>query len=249
MKRSRHRTGGLSAAGLAASAAGALTALTRVVQSYALRKHEEAGDADKGGAAGNGTAGYTLDLPLREAIGDAELSLSPDGSWTVTVTVIPADAEPVVEEPIADGQESEESDLPPLVDIVRATIVKATRAREFDVLEELAFAVSDEFTYSFDEPVVAGSPARFWSDLEGQGAAVLAVLGRLLELPHARSNGIYIWPSIAAQSWSEIGDVEREALCGTFGEEQLSFWEEIGAYLGYRVGIDARGDWKFFIAS
>jgi hypothetical protein len=250
---------GLSTAGLVASAAAVLCARTRAAQRAlgAWRGQEAGGSDDCDGpsdrtivaasivteqTADNGPGAYALDYPLREGVGDAELTLKPDGSWSVAFTVIPVR---VAED---EEEESEPSDLPPLVALVRTAIAEAARARDYEALEQLAFTFGDEFTYSFDEPTVEGSPGHFWRELEDQGDDVLTTLKKLLEMPYAHLDGVYVWPSVAIVPWSEVSRRDREALRRGFGDEQICFWEEFGAYIDYRVGITSQGDWRFFVA-
>lgn len=240
MKRLRRTDGGISG-GLVASATGALHALTRMLHRAHGEQKAAAARAEDGEAAEEGPGDYALDYPLRNAVGDAELVLKRDGSWSASFTVIPVPDEGAEEAPASDP-----SSLPPLVSIVRGTIIKAASAGDFDVLEELAFALSDDFTYSFDEPTLGGHPSRYWRELEEQGGDVSAGMIRLLEMPHAELDDTYVWPSVAVKEWSEIASSDREALRRGFGRDQVRFWEEFGRYVGYRIGITSKGDWRFF---
>ena len=140
-------------------------------------------------------------------------------------------------------------DLPPMVELMRMTIAQAAHDCDFDMLEGLAFAFGAEFVYSFDEPTVGGCPALFWRGLENGGENVASTLARLLEMPYAEMDGLYVWPSAALLPWSELPVAARESLRRSFGDTQVSFWDELGTYMDYRIGISEEGDWRFFIPS
>jgi len=131
--------------------------------------------------------------------------------------------------------------LPAPVAETRGAIAEAAAACDYEALERLALS-DGVFTYSFGE---GEGPAAFWRDGETRGEDPLALLVRLLDLPYVRQAQFYTWPSAeGAQATEE----DWEALEAVFTQEEIDEWRDLGAYLGYRVGIMSGGDWAFFVA-
>jgi hypothetical protein len=135
----------------------------------------------------------------------------------------------------------EQPGLPAPVAETRRAIAEAAAACDYEVLEALALS-DGAFTYSFGE---GEGPAAFWRDAEGRGEEPLALLVRLLDLPHVREGRFYTWPSAAGAGAT---DEDWESLGTVFTEEEIAQWRRFGAYIGYRVGITAGGDWAFYVA-
>jgi hypothetical protein len=135
----------------------------------------------------------------------------------------------------------EQPGLPAPVAETRRVIAEAAAACDYGVLERLALS-DGTFTYSFGE---GEGPAVFWRDAEGRGEEPLAVLVRLLGLPHVKEGRVYTWPSAAGP---RATDEDWESLKAAFTEEEIAQWRRFGAYIGYRVGITASGDWAFYVA-
>lgn len=136
-------------------------------------------------------------------------------------------------------------DVPPAVAEKRAAIAKAAVACDYRALEALA---SDErFTFSFG---VSDDAADFWRSREDAGEEVLATLVRLLALPFTRSeagseNPLYAWPSAHREDPTSR---DWDLLRGIYDRSEIESFKRTGSYLGYRVGIDADGEWRFFVA-
>lgn len=177
------------------------------------------------------------------------------------------DAETALPEPAADptgvgecsaaGPASEPTGQPglpvPVADMRRA-IHRAAVGCDLPALADLAMAGSRGFTYSFGD---GGDPARYWLRLEEEGAQPLRVLTRVLDLPHVtvetqftadEFETIYVWPSAYA---GDATDADWDAVVDAgllTDEEARRMREELGGYLGHRVGITADGEWVFFVA-
>src|SRR5919106_25816 len=135
----------------------------------------------------------------------------------------------------------EQPGLPAPVAETRRAIAEVAAACDYEVLEGLALS-DGTFTYSFGE---GEGPAAFWRDAEGRGEEPLALLVRLLGLPHVKEGRVYTWPSAAG---ARAPDQDWESLEAVFTEEEIAQWRRFGAYIGYRVGITASGDWAFYVA-
>jgi hypothetical protein len=137
-------------------------------------------------------------------------------------------------------------DLPPAVANRRAEIADAARACD---IERLASNIGPHFMASFDEV----APATLWREAEAAGGEPLRFLVLVLGTGHSvvvldDGRQLYVWPAaIAHRSWSEVTPEERGALAGIYPNEELTRFEEIGRYIGYRVGIAEDGEWQFLV--
>src|SRR5919106_3492163 len=136
---------------------------------------------------------------------------------------------------------AEQVRLPAPVAETRRAIAEAAAVCDYEVLEGMALS-NGRFTYSFGE---GKGPAAFWRDAEGRGEEPLGLLVRLLGLPHVKEGRVYTWPSAAG---ARAPDQDWESLEAVFTEEEIAQWRRFGAYIGYRVGITASGDWAFYVA-
>jgi hypothetical protein len=138
--------------------------------------------------------------------------------------------------------------LPADVATTRAAIAAAARACDYAALEALAHGGERPFTYSFGG---GDSPGRFWQAEEERGERPLWTLVEVLrrqfrELPEV---GQHVWPAaFGYDDWSSVPQDARDELSGLYGPRELSGFEQFGAYVGYRVGIGADGEWLFFVA-
>ncbi len=148
---------------------------------------------------------------------------------------------------------TEQPDLPEIVAETRERIVERAVACDFEGLAQIAEGSDADFTFSFGN---GGDPAEFWArseqdELERSGP--MLYLAALLDRPHetrsVEGRTQYLWPSaFAYDSWDEVPDEDREALRPLYTELELRGFQEFGSYGGYRIGIDADGNWLFFVA-
>jgi hypothetical protein len=142
---------------------------------------------------------------------------------------------------------AEGEELPAAVESTRAAIADAATARDWDALR--ALVPSAGFSYTFG---LADDPIRYWQDLEADGRPVMDTLAGLLEGPweHSREQGrrLFIWPAIATRTADEWTAEDRAWLAANATGREIRTYEQFGAYIGYRVGIDDEGRWLFFIA-
>jgi hypothetical protein len=135
--------------------------------------------------------------------------------------------------------------LPAAVADKRKAIVDAAHAHDYDRLETLLDPAT--FSYSFGE---SGDPVGYWRRLEQEGH--VPILGDYLPVilggPFARRGDIYVWPSVYGKKPARWTPGERRWLRNFYSEEEIRSFEQIGDYLGWRVGIRKDGTWLFFVA-
>jgi hypothetical protein len=116
--------------------------------------------------------------------------------------------------------------------------------------EGLADLLGDGFRYTFGEP---GDPIEYWRYEEAIGYRPVYYLAEILQRPQTlfdpgTGDSHHVWPSAFAFEWSDVPEADRRALTPLYGEAALQDFAEFGAYIGYRVGIDAdTGEWLFFL--
>ncbi len=132
--------------------------------------------------------------------------------------------------------------LPDPVSQTRTSIAAAASACDFDAL-----AAIDDPRFSFGDGPDA---AAYWRTEEDSGGEPLRYLVELLDRPYAiTDDGRYVWPAaFARESWDAVTPQERDQLRPLYDDEDFESFDQIGAYFGWRVGIDADGNWSFFVA-
>jgi hypothetical protein len=136
-------------------------------------------------------------------------------------------------------------EIPEAVLDTRQAILDAAQALDWGALREL---IPDRgFTFSFGGH---RDPIQYWRELESEGhVPVLGdILPTVLGTEPGRSRGVYIWPSQAAEDPADWDEQDLEALRQIHTEEDIRSFQEIGLYVGWRVGIDRDGTWVFFVA-
>lgn len=148
-----------------------------------------------------------------------------------------------------DSTPAAQEGLPLPVEERRHMIVEAAVACDYD---RLAGLTADQFTYSFG---VSDDFAGFLREREADGGeqAPLRYLTGMLDRPYGtietEEETLYVWPSaFAYDSWDDVPAEDREALKPLYDEEDFAFFEQFGGYIGYRIGITAEGEWRFFVA-
>jgi hypothetical protein len=147
---------------------------------------------------------------------------------------VPAPA-PDPEAPVVDPLDA----LAPEVRATRDALLAAASASDWDAIGAL---IPDGFSSSFggEEDHVA-----YYRSLDTDVAAVIV---DLLEGPFAQDGDLTVWPDLHARAPFDIDDEERGALEEVYGAENVQDWIAAGAYLGWRIGIAADGEWIFLIA-
>jgi hypothetical protein len=157
-------------------------------------------------------------------------------------TPIVTDVEAGASDPV---QVSPRLELPQAVVMTRQAILDAAQAQDWDALREL---IPDRgFTFSFGGE---RDPIRYWQMLESEGHVPVVgdILPSVLGTEPGRSRGVYIWPAQAAEDPADWDEEDLEALRQIHADEDIRSFQEIGLYVGWRVGIDRDGTWVFFVA-
>lgn len=133
----------------------------------------------------------------------------------------------------------------------RQAIFDTALTCNFDALAVLANP--DGFNAGFG----GGEPARIWADAEGRGEPVMLDLVRLLNMEYAvdgeAADALYTWPSafsdLEAADGTGLSAVAYQELLQLYSVAELEdMFAGLGGYVGYRIGIDAAGNWLFFVA-
>ncbi|HZI12402.1 MAG TPA: hypothetical protein VE153_18610 [Myxococcus sp.] len=134
--------------------------------------------------------------------------------------------------------------LPAPVESMRRRIVAAAVACDYAALKALGSEKGKGLSFTFG---VAEDPAVYWREAEEQGEPVLARIVRVLNLPYAKDEGVFVWPAVHVTG--PKSEADWKSLEGLYPEEQLRSMREADVgYLGLRVGISAKGDWQYAIA-
>lgn len=89
---------------------------------------------------------------------------------------------------------------------------------------------------------------------DGEGREILAVLGRILDMPHARepfgrdveNNAIYVWPYLAAADLAKLTPAEEVDLYRLMSPAEAKAMREGKRWTWWRLAIGADGTWHTF---
>ena len=153
-------------------------------------------------------------------------------------------AGPTIEVPRAgeDADEAPTEGLTPAAAATRDALRAAAAAGDWEAVATLLPADPEGFTASFGG---ADDPIAFYRALPED---LLPEVVALLDGPSARLGDLTVWPELHARTPFAVADEERAGLEGRFGAEAVRTWEEAGAYLGWRIGIQDDGTWRFLVA-
>jgi hypothetical protein len=158
----------------------------------------------------------------------------------------PAEHEPEPAEPAErEAATLEPQALPHDVEVTRQRIHQAARARDFDALRAL---MAPEFTHSFgggqDRDAAA---AHLWENPD-----LLDVIAGLLELHFGIESpaqpDMFVWPWVYVDGPEALWPEFRDRLVAVIGEQQVAEFEAHGEYVGWRLGIQRDGTWRYFVA-
>jgi len=135
-----------------------------------------------------------------------------------------------------------QDDLPAPVADMRRRIFDAAVACDFEELGSLANAGDSSFTAGFG----GGEVPELWQT-ENDPLRILVLV--LNMSPATTGEGVHVWPAaFARESWDDVPPAERDELASVYDDEAQADFSDFGAYIGYRAGITADGDWIFFVA-
>ena len=131
--------------------------------------------------------------------------------------------------------------LTPEAAATRMALLDAARANDWDAIG-LLIPSEVTFTSSFggDEDHIA-----FYRSIDED---LFGVIVALLEGPFGQAGDLNAWPELHLRDPFAFGADERAELEARHGTEALAAWEAAGSYLGWRIGIDGEGRWRFFVA-
>lgn len=153
----------------------------------------------------------------------------------------------------ADTQDPATADLPaPVADMVASIEVLAV-AGDWDRLAELALEGDAPFTAAFDVVMTAEELAAHWRAAAAE-QPLADILRGLLGLPEwwtttgTDAAGAEVDVFVTPRFMHEPTAANRAELERAIGAERVSASIADGQYLGWRLGISADGDWRFFVA-
>jgi hypothetical protein len=142
------------------------------------------------------------------------------------------------------GTQVSAEEIPPAVAATRDAITAAASERDYKALAALLDPA--KFSYSLGE---SGDPIGYWRQLEAEETPIVStVLPTVLSMRAAKVDDMYVWPAANAKdpaTWTADDLADRRLL---YSDDDIQSFQELGAYLGYRVGIREDGTWHFFVA-
>lgn len=146
------------------------------------------------------------------------------------------------------------ADLPLAVRDTAEAIVAAASACDLPGLARLAVDDAEfPFAYGLD---ATQPPAMYWTQEEWDDEAPMRHLVELFSLPVGTRDGFgrigteYVWPSAAAYgSWAAVPEGEKAPVRAWYEEAGLDVPVYDGTYWGWRLVIDAQGNWRVFVTS
>ena len=189
-----------------------------------------------------------LAVSLPAACGGAEPAAAPAQEPTESVEAQPsppAEAPPPTESTAPGDTGVAEAALPPAVAETRDAIISAAHARDYAALEALLDPAT--FSYSFGE---SGDPISYWRGLKDEGEVPILgdILPTVFSMHVAKTDDVCVWPAAHAKDPSACTENDLADLRLLYSDDDIRSFEEIGGYLGYRVGIREDGTWLYFIA-
>ena len=144
--------------------------------------------------------------------------------------------------------------LPAAVAETRSALFEAARTCNWDALYDLVGEQSVAVTFG----ELTTHPVAWLRRFEdGTQVRLMWWLAQTLRLPASTgpanevepgADPLWVWPSaFAAESWEAVADADRQALREIYDDNDFEGYAEYGAFIGYRVGIDADGTWLFFL--
>ena len=192
----------------------------------------------------------TTQPPEQNSSNGELLSVQPSGERIILPTAPDADTRPTYQNlPV----QRDLSALPFGVAAKRDALLKAARSGDVEKFRDIIKRQAGAPVLSFGG---TDDPVNFLRDSsnDGEGRELLAIMIELLEAPYAlvpAENGdpdIYVWPAYAT---SDLIDLPPEQLVDVYkivSHLDLEEMQLFGGWYFYRVGIDAHGEWRYFVA-
>lgn len=142
--------------------------------------------------------------------------------------------------------------LPAPVKRLREQIIEAAHTGDIETLKPILEGNGITPTFSFGD---GDDPIAFWREAsgDGEGREILAIMVEVFEagyvlIDRPGEKPIYIWPYFAQVPLEELTPAQQVELYKLVTAQDVVDMKEFGAYIFYRAGITADGQWQYFVA-
>ena len=143
--------------------------------------------------------------------------------------------------------------LPKNVAQTRAALMAAAQSGDVERLRTLIMRQTNIPVLTFGD---TAEPIEFLrsSSNDGEGRELLAIMIELLEAPYSivpAQDGepeIFVWPAYATNDLQNLTSSELVEVYKIVSHLDLEEMQLFGGWYFYRVGIDANGEWRYFVA-
>lgn len=142
--------------------------------------------------------------------------------------------------------------LPAPVRRLRDQIITAARSGDIERLRPVleGNGITPLFSFGGDTDAIS-----FWKQVsgDGEGRELLAIMIEVFEAGFVRvsqdgRNDIYVWPYFAELPLDALTPAQQVELYELATAQDVRDMREFGAYIFYRAGITADGQWQYFVA-
>jgi len=145
------------------------------------------------------------------------------------------------------------SELPSTVAKTRDELIAAAKSGDVEMLRPILKRQTNPPVVSFGE---VPDPIQFLreSSNDGEGRELLAIMIELLEAPYSivppqdGAPQIYVWPAYASNDLENLTPAELIDVYKIVSHQDLEEMQLFGGWYFFRVGIDANGEWRYFVA-
>ncbi|MCZ4271332.1 hypothetical protein [Maritalea porphyrae] len=145
------------------------------------------------------------------------------------------------------------ANLPAAVATTREELMAAAKSGDTEMLRAILKRQTNVPVVSFGD---VADPIDFLreSSNDGEGRELLAIMIELMEAPYSimpMENGepeIYVWPAYATNNLENLSPSELIDVYKIVSHQDLEEMQLFGGWYFFRVGIDANGEWRYFVA-
>ncbi|MGJ8527035.1 hypothetical protein [Maritalea sp.] len=145
------------------------------------------------------------------------------------------------------------AELPDNVAQTRAALMAVAKSGDVEQLRTLIMRQTNAPVLTFGD---TAEPIEFLrsSSNDGEGRELLAIMIELLEAPYSivpAQGGepeIFVWPAYATNDLKNLTPSELVEVYKIVSHLDLEEMQLFGGWYFYRVGIDANGEWRYFVA-
>lgn len=190
-------------------------------------------------------------LALSACSGSTTTTTPPTTAGQPTTTTTTTTTPPPTEPSTTTTQPSD-AGLSPAAQATIDAIASAARSGDLVELADLALSGDVSFNASFGQDFTdPAALADYWSGIEDP--SIPEVILGLLDTGYTQTLASYedgtqvtIYVAPAAMS-EDSGPEDRAALVDVFGQATVDSWYADGMFLGWRIGVDADGNWRFLV--